>query len=125
MKKEMCCKHLQFMWDNHLLEERSASDYFRTQDAEEIFISYVKGYRVRRSFFFFKRDTIFYHCPFCNVELISSSGVFIPRINYRFKSEMIKIGSSSYKSPFQIPMSALKEALFVTKKRCKKWPPED
>lgn len=123
--KKLCCEHLQFMWDNHLLERRKTVEFFRTSDGCEIMVPITKGFRVRRSFFFFPRDRILYNCPFCNKELIFVDGVIIPELNFRFYSNIVKIGGVFKPRYLEIPMSDLKEALFVTKRRCKHWPPKD
>ncbi|MFH2064952.1 MAG: hypothetical protein ABIK15_07130 [Pseudomonadota bacterium] len=124
MKIELCCKRLQFMWDNDLLEERSDVHYARYPDGTESFQTFIKGYRVRRTFFLFRRDRVFYRCPFCNHELIFPIQVYIPQLDITLGSSEIKLGLTTEDVPYSIPMSKLKEALLLTKMRSRKWPPE-
>ena len=120
-----CCDHLKFMWDNHLLERREEFDFYRLPDNTDIVVGVTKGFRVRRSYMYLKRDTVLYECPYCKKELVFADEVFIPNIDFHFKPQLINLGICADTSSFKIPMSVMKQALFVTKRRCKQWPPKD
>ena len=122
---KLCCKHLQFMWDNHLLERREEHEIHRPESEFEIVVGITKGFRVRRSFMFFQRDRILYRCPYCGKELIFLDELFIPKLAIRFKVELKKMSVTSERPLSGIPMSKMKEALFTTKRRSKHWPPKD
>jgi len=124
--KEMCCDRLQFMWDNHLLEPRE--EYFGgdTESGESFTISIVRGFRVRRSFFFMRRDQTLFRCPFCGTDLVLPLEASVPSDGLKFGLHWNKIGRViSQDLPFEIPMAELHKALEQTKARCRGiWPPD-
>ena len=122
---KLCCKHLQFLWDNHLIERREDSETHRPESGFEVIVGITKGFRVRRSFMFLQRDQILYRCPYCGKELIFFDELFIPKLAMRFKINLQVMKVTTERLPFTIPISKMKEALFTTKRRSKHWPPED
>jgi len=122
--KEVCCGHLQFMWDNHLLERRTSYVFGPGEGRTRVVVGITKGFRVRRSFFLLQRDRILYRCPFCNRELIFLDEVRVPDLDFHFQMNLVKIGGTLEKPDLEVPVSALKQALIETKRRSKKWPPE-
>lgn len=122
---KLCCKHLQFLWDNHLLERREGFDVYRPKGGPELIVGITRGFRIRRAFMFFERDRVFYRCPYCGKELIFFDEIFVPEMKFRFKAELKALSVTSKRPDFGIPMSKMKEALFTTKRRSKHWPPKD
>lgn len=122
MTLELCCEQLQFLFDNNLLEQRITTDVNGEKPESHIKIQFVKGFRVKRSIEFLKRDRILYRCPFCNTELIYSirATTYPEGVVYRF--ERLKIGRNIELPLLEIPLSFLKKALAAKKLKNKSWP---
>ncbi len=122
--RNMCCPSLQFMWDNHILTPRTE---WTSSSDHSLSMGVFVGFKVRRGFFYWRRDDALYECPFCKY-------VFARPIAYRDFNRRAA-GSVILESlprlpdsllPMQIPKQHLEDELAATKKRCVAgWPPKD
>lgn len=121
--KELCCDPLTFMWSNSLLSLRDETHNMEIDGGDFAYMRFICGLRLRRNFMFFKRDQVFYRCPFCNSELIIPVGYFHFGGTWAM-SPVVSLARGD--NPFQISRTKLQEYLSETKRRCAGvWPPKD
>lgn len=70
--RDFCCPEAGFMWENGLLAPRVETDF--TAGTGAFWVTFLKGFRVRRTFLFSKRDEVLYECPFCRASWVQALG---------------------------------------------------
>ena len=123
--KELCCEPLTFMWNNSLLSPRisfTSTDEVENHEGQELHMRYILGFRVRRNFFFMRRDQTLFECPFCRRELVIPLGFWtFERWFMVFPTRLAK-GLSQFK----MSNSQFERFLNDTKRACAGvWPPRE
>lgn len=119
---DFCCEEADFMWRNALLAPRVETEF--SAGPEGLWMTFLKGFRVRRTFMWFSRDLTLYECPFCRASWVHPLG-------YRDHLHGIEGGVVFASLPrgrigtHRLPRSLFLQALADTKRRCKHWPPQD
>lgn len=119
-----CCSAAAFMWEHRLLAPRVETDL--TAGTGALWMTFLKGFRVRRTFMLLSRDQVLYECPFCRASWVLALGYR----DHQHGTEARIVFSRVPQGPYErvrrsMPRSLLLQALAETKRRCKHWPPED
>lgn len=120
--RDFCCAESGFMWQHSLLAPRVETAF--TAGPGAFWMTFLKGFRVRRAFMFFRRDEVLYECPFCRACWVLPLGYRDHALGAEGRSLLTAIGGGAIKES-RLPRSLFLRALADTKRRCAHWPPED
>lgn len=110
------------MWENRLLAPRVETDF--TSGAGAFWVTFLKGFRVRRTFMFFRRDEVLFQCPFCQTEWVFVLGYRDHAHGTEGRAILTALPRGRVKQ-HRLPRSLFLQALADTKRRSKGWPPDE
>lgn len=122
--RDFCCAEAAFMWRNGLLSPRVETDF--SAGPEGFWVTFLKGFRVRREFMRFPRDQVLYECPFCAASWVLALGYRDHLHGTEGNLVLTALPKGRMRDPhYRMPRSLFVRALAATKRRCRHWPPQD